>query len=74
MPYMSAEDLTGKNVIVFANLKVRRRPRRISINTGATTALCFRLDVCAHTNLYTPPVIAKRTRRRVNSLEFHRMV
>ena len=74
MPYMSAEDLTGKNVIVFANLKVRRRQRRISINTDATTALSFRHDVYTHTNLYVPPVIAKRTRRRVNSLEFHRTV
>ena len=32
VPYMAAEDLLGKNVIVFANLKVRtRRGRRVSL-------------------------------------------
>ena len=28
VPYMSAEDIEGKLVIVFANLKVRRAKRR----------------------------------------------
>lgn len=28
VPYMSAEDIEGKSVIVFANLKVRGRERR----------------------------------------------
>jgi hypothetical protein len=54
VPYMSAEDLTGKNVIVFANLKVRRRcQRRREISRAVFHPPIYR---CAHTNLYVPPV------------------
>ena len=41
VPYMSAEDIEGKRVIVFANLKVRRRARRRGTRARATT----RVDV-----------------------------
>ena len=44
MPYMSAEDIEGKSVIVFANLKVRGRERRAASEARRERETKFDVD------------------------------